>query len=95
MLQEHFQDRFAPIVSNFDNRGHTALHSAFICGQLQNIAVLLEEFGADPTIPIRDTSVDSITLAMLARTYPNAYTRMFSEGSQKKYDEDMATVFDI
>ena len=94
MLHEHFQDRFAPIVNNFDNRGRTALHSAIICGQLQNIAIMLEKFGADPTIPIRDTSVDSTTLAMLARTYPSAYIRMFSEGSRKQYDEDMAAVLE-
>ena len=94
MLHKHFRGRFLPVVNNFDNRGRTALHSAIICGKLQNIALLLEGFGADPTIPIRGTSVSPTTLAMLARTHPSAYIRMFGDESRKQYDVDMAAVLE-
>lgn len=94
MLYEDFRDRFVPVVNNFDNKGRTALHSAIINGNLQNIAFLLEAFGADPTIPIRDTSVGPTTLAVLARTHPNAYIRMYGDNSLKQYDEDMAAIIE-
>ena len=94
MLHEHFRDRFLPVVDNLDNRGRTALHSAIICGKLQNIAFLLEGFGADPTIPIQGTSFSITTLAILARTHPSAYIRMFGDESRRQYDVDMAAVLE-
>ena len=94
MLHEHFRDRFLAAINNLDEQGRTALHSAIVCGKLQNIALLLEGFGADPTIPIRGTSLSSTTLAMLARRHPSAYIRMYGDDSLKQYDEDMATVIE-
>ena len=94
MLHEHFRDRFVPTINNFDDLGRTALHSAIISGKLQNIALLLEGFGADPTIPIRGTSVSPTTLAALARRHPSEYVRMFGDESQKQYDEEMVAVIE-
>lgn len=94
MLHEHFRDHFLPVIDNFDDTGRTALHYAITCGNLQNVALLLEGFGADPTIAIQDTSVDLTTLVMLARTHPSDYIRRNGNESVKQYDADMAAVLE-
>ncbi|KAL8920333.1 MAG: hypothetical protein Q9208_006304 [Pyrenodesmia sp. 3 TL-2023] len=94
MLHEHFRDHFLPVINNYDDCGRTALHSAIICGKLQNVALLLEGFGADPTIPIEDTSIGLTTLAILARTHPSPYVRKYGDQSIREYNGDIAAVLE-
>lgn len=94
ILHEHFRDYFIPVIDNFDKYGFTTLYSATIYAKLQNIALLLESFGADPTIPIRGTSIGLTTLVILARTYLSAYVRIYSDESINQYDADIAAVLD-